>query len=58
MGGYLIQGQEMKKVVAGALRRVAISPDGCTAAVVNDTYEKKPVAERLRLQIIQLCQGE
>ncbi|ALA57585.1 hypothetical protein [Nitrospira moscoviensis] len=58
MGGYLIQGQEMKRVVSGALRRVAMSPDGCSVAVVNDMYEKKSVSERARLQHIQLCQGE
>jgi hypothetical protein len=58
MGGYLVQGQEVKNVVAGALRKVVISPDGCTVAAVNDTYMKKPVNERMRLQIIELCQGE
>jgi hypothetical protein len=58
IGGYLVRGQEVKKVVVGLLHKVAISPDGCTAAVVNDMYEKKPVSERTRLQIIQLCQRD
>ena len=58
IGGYLAQGQEVKKVIAGLLHKVTISPDGCRVAVVNDTYEKKPASERTRLQIIQLCPGE
>ena len=31
MGGYLVQGQEVKNVVVGALRKVAISPDELAA---------------------------
>lgn len=58
MGGYLVQGQEVKSVVAGALRKVAISPNGCKVAVINDSYADKPRAERTSLQMIQLCQGD
>jgi hypothetical protein len=57
-GGFVVRDQNVQKVLIGGLRRAAVSADGCRVAVVNDTYEKKPVAERLRLQIIQLCQGE
>jgi len=58
VGGYLIQGQTLQKVINGMLLQMWVSPDGCKVAVVNDTHEKKPVSERIRLQIIQLCQGE
>lgn len=58
IGGYLAQGQEVKKVIAGLLHKAAISLDGCRVAVVNDTYAMKPTSERMRLQIIQLCPGE
>ena len=58
-GGYFVRGQNMHKVVTGMLRRVAVSPDGCRVAIVNDIYVKhKPVSERIRLQTVQLCQGE
>lgn len=58
VGGYLIQGQSLQRVINGMLRRMSVSPDGCKVAVVNDTHEKKPVSERIRLQIIQLCEGD
>ncbi len=59
VGGYLLQGQNVQRVMNGMLRQMAVSPDGCRVAVVNDTYVKdKPVSERIRLQTIQFCQGE
>lgn len=58
MGGYIVEGQSVRNVVEGALRRIAISPDGCNVAVVNDTYLTKPLSERTRVQMIRLCQGE
>lgn len=58
VGGYLIQGQHLQRVINGMLLRMSVSPDGCKVAVVNDTHEKKPVSERIRLQIIQFCQGD
>jgi hypothetical protein len=58
VGGYLIQGLHLQRVINGMLLRMSVSPDGCKVAVVNDTHEKKSVSERIRLQIIQLCQGD
>lgn len=58
VGGYLIQGKHLQRVINGMLLRMSVSPGGCKVAVVNDTHEKKPVNERIRLQIIELCQGE
>lgn len=58
-GGFLVRGQAIQKIVTGMLKRTAVSPNGCQVAVVNDTYVKdKPVSERIRLQIVDLCQGE
>ncbi len=58
-GGFIIRGQTIKKLVTGMLKRTAVSPSGCRVAVVNDTYEKdKPVSERIRLQVVDLCQGD
>jgi len=57
-GGFVVRGQTIQKVVTGMLRRASVSPDGCRVAVMNDANDKKPVSERTRLQIIQLCQGE
>jgi len=59
MGGYLVKDFNVKHVVVGALRKVAISPDGCKAAVINDSYaDDKHRAERTTLQAIPLCKGE
>lgn len=58
-GGFVVRGQYVHKVVTGVLRRTVVSADGCRVAVVNDLYVKdKPVSERIRLQVIELCQGE
>ncbi len=58
-GGFVVRGQAIQKTVTGMLKRAAVSPEGCRVAVVNDTYAKdRPVSERIRLQIIELCKGE
>jgi hypothetical protein len=58
-GGYLVRGEEILKVTAGIPLKMAVSPDGCHVALVNDTYaEDKSVSERIRMQAVRLCQGE
>lgn len=56
-GGYLVQGQVVKKLITGMLWKTAVSPDGCKVAVVHDTYDKKPKVHRTTLKIVDVCKG-
>lgn len=58
-GGYLLQGENPIRIMLGVLQWVAVSPDGCKLAVVNNRYERHiPIAERFKLQMIDVCQGD
>ncbi len=57
-GGYLVRNDVPVLVVRGVPERIAVSPDGCKIALINNKYEKHfPTAERFRLQVVNVCQG-
>jgi hypothetical protein len=59
-GGYLVQGTNVTKTVAGFVTNVLVSPDGCKVALRLDPYDTlKGIDrwERVTVQMIDVCHG-
>jgi len=60
-GLYLIQGEKVKRLIFGTFGRVAVSPDGCKAAIGHAFTIREdlfmPISKRT-IKFINLCQGD
>ena len=57
-GLYFWENEKLTRVLAAALQRPAVSPDGCRLAVINNRLGYNLRAEeRYRIQVIDVCQG-
>jgi hypothetical protein len=54
-GGYLAQGDSVKKLITGLLENVSVSPDGCHVAFLHDPYTAEPFYKRVHVKILSLC---
>jgi hypothetical protein len=57
-GAYWIHGEgRVEKLVAGIINNRAVSPNGCKVAFVREPYDNLPIANRITLQLLDICQG-
>lgn len=58
VGGYLLRGEKLTKVVSGYLDSLTVSPDGCKVAFVHYPYADATLAADpapIRLKAVDLC---
>ncbi|MDF0644873.1 MAG: hypothetical protein P0111_12655 [Nitrospira sp.] len=56
-GAYLLESDQIQKIVVGFINAMAVSPDGCKAVFVREPHDNLPTASRATLHLIDTCKG-
>lgn len=57
---YLMQGEQMRRLITGSIHHVSISPDGCKAAFIHAKNIKEDISTQKphrTVKLINFCQG-
>jgi len=56
-GAYWIDGDHAHRLSAGLVNIMAVSPDGCKVAFVNEPHDELPMRDRVTLHALDVCLG-